>query len=164
MSELSRARRRQSQVSTVTPAEAQTESPFIEYSEAPKYKWVLRSDARFKTALELEAPIVHEYFSITVDGWVTARAGYAWDGATGGLDTKSILPGSVGHDIIYQAHQLGYKLPKDWKKHADAFLIRRCKDDGMMAPRRAWVQKFVEWFGRGRPRDINHLRQVYVAP
>lgn len=148
----------------MTAALLPAECERIAYRRFPKYKWILHEDAVFYSGLKLDIPIEHEYFSISREGVVVARAGYAWDGATGGLDTKSILSGTVVHDIIYQAHQLGYNLPGNWKKVADACLLRICKRDGMTRIRQAWVAPAVEHFGRALPRDLNKYREVYYAP
>ena len=95
---------------------------------------------------------------------LTVRAGYAWDGASGAIDTDNFMRPSLAHDIPYQAHQLGLGLPPDWKEKTDKTLRRMCLEDGMSELRAWWVYQAVKAFGRGRPRDLNQFKEILVAP
>lgn len=78
-----------------------------------------------------------EWLELDPEGWLRICAGYAWDGATGALDTKSSRRGSLGHDALYQLIRLGL-LGHEWREAADQVLRRLCEEDKMLAPR-AWA-------------------------
>jgi len=83
--------------------------------------------------------------------------GYAWDGATGALDTKNFMAPSMVHDALLESIGLG-KLPADeWKLWTDNFLIKLCKERGMNWFRRLHVYCAVRWLGDSegsQPRKI----------
>lgn len=95
----------------------------------------------------LKTDYVHRYFILTTTGWLVVLRGYAWDGATGAKDTKTILRGTVMHDAIYQLIGLGVLDKVKHRRLADLELIKMCKEDGMN-PRRLWRIKTALWFNR----------------
>ncbi len=140
------------------------ESNRIKYRRLPAYKYQVMEAVFVLTDLHPEHDIDHPNFSLTKDGILTAKSGYCWDGPSGGVDSKCFLRGSLFHDIPYNMNQLGFALPKDWKKKTDKLLVRLCCADGMSPLRRWWVFKAVTWFGHGRPRDLNPYDEILIAP
>lgn len=118
----------------------------------------------YNTGLMLVIPIDHPQFKIGGDGWMEVYEGYTFDGASGGIDSECFMRGACGHDVIYQSHQLGFDLPKDWKEKADRMLIRLCREDGMSWIRSQWVYQAVKLFGRGRARDLNKYDETLISP
>lgn len=93
--------------------------------------------------------------------FLVIEVGYAWDIATGAIDTKSIIRGSACHDVLLELIGLGL-LPADpWKKWTDNFLIKLCKEDGMWWPRTEWVYQAVRKLGNPQG---SKPRKVYSAP
>jgi len=87
------------------------------------------------------------FVDLLKNGMLTIRKGYAWDGASGpAFDTKTIMRGSLFHDVSYQLMREG-SLSRDLKDTADDWLIETCKEDGMWAARRAWVFWALDKFG-----------------
>jgi hypothetical protein len=140
------------------------ESNRIKYRKLYPYKFQLVETVFVQTDLHPESDIDHPYFNLSKDGILTAKAGYSWDGASGGIDTKNFLRGSMFHDIPYQAHQLGLPLPLDWKPKTDLLLKRLCLEDGMTRIRAWWVYQAVKAFGRGLARDLNPYDEILIAP
>lgn len=129
-----------------------------------KYK-TTSHDLFFNTGLVLQTAIEHPAFSIEVDGWLTIHEGYSFDGASGpAIDTECFMRGAAAHDALYQAKQLDFPLPADWKEKADRLLVRLCREDGMGRLRAAWVYQAVKRFGRGLPRDLNKYDETLIAP
>lgn len=90
-----------------------------------------------------------EFYSLTPDGVLTGKVGYAWDGASGWLtiQTKSNRRGSLFHDILYQMLRAG-QLPHDPCFHlANEELRKICLRDKMMKFRADYFFKAVEDFG-----------------
>jgi len=72
------------------------------------YKYQLAETYAVQIGVTPLATIEHPFFRLTVLGWLTIQAGYAWDGASGpAIDTKSFMRGSLVHDVCYQALSLG---------------------------------------------------------
>lgn len=86
---------------------------------------------------------------------------YGWDGATWALDTKNFRRGSASHDALLEMIGLGLLPANPWKKWADNFLVRLCKEDGMWWPRRRWVYRSVRLLGDPKG---SKPRRVYTAP
>jgi hypothetical protein len=55
------------------------------------------------------------------DGWLEARVGYVWDGASGPKDTQSVMRAALVHDCLYQLIRLDV-LPEDFRAFADGLL------------------------------------------
>jgi hypothetical protein len=81
-------------------------------------------------------------------GLLTARAGYAWNGADWpAVDTRTIIRGSLIHDALYQLMDEG-KLPLNCKERSDRKFVEICRIDGMSKYRAFWVYRAVKIFGR----------------
>jgi hypothetical protein len=74
--------------------------------------------------------INREFFTLDTKGNLTVFKNYAWDGASGFPDIKSIIRASLVHDVLYQAMRLKL-LPADKRKAADEILKKLCLEDGM---------------------------------
>lgn len=102
------------------------------------YAYQLR--APYVTQLEIRPPhgCGTEWITLDVDGNLTIRAGYAWDGASGPtIDSKSSMRASLVHDSLYQLQRLGL-LDGSFREAADNIFHRMCREDGMFGPR-AWL-------------------------
>ena len=140
------------------------ESNRVEYKRLQPFKYKTASVRVFLTDICPDSDIQHEFFTLSTDGILTIAPGYAWDGASGWFDKKSIMRGSLAHDVFYQAKQLCLPLPADWKAKADLLLKRLCQEDGMWSAEAACVFKAVKMFGRGRSRDLNPYDEILIAP
>jgi hypothetical protein len=105
---------------------------------ASGYAYQLR--APYVTKLEIRPPhgCGTDWITLDVDGNLTIRAGYAWDGASGPtIDTKDSMRASLVHDALYQCIRLGL-LDESFREAADNIFQRMCREDGMFGPR-AWL-------------------------
>jgi hypothetical protein len=142
-----------------------TESSSIEYGIVPPYKYVLKADAFFNTGCCPAAAIEADNCSLGLDGWLTIKKGYPWDGASGpALDTRNFMRPSLAHDALYRLRQEGHPVPDDWKERADALLNRLAREDDMPGWRRFWVRLSIRKFGLAKPRDLNRYRETRIAP
>lgn len=89
------------------------------------------------------------------------KSGYAWDGATGAVDTKNFMVPSVVHDAILEAIGLGFLPADSWKPWIDNFLIELCKRRKMNWFRRRWVYRAVRWLGDPQG---SKPKEIMVAP
>ena len=102
----------------------------IAYKSGYKHQLVL--DYECSTSMLVDKAVITEYVTLTTNGSLFIKAGYAWDGATGFPDFKSVLRGSLIHDALYQLIRLGV-LPASDRKKADEALRVACIEDGMSA-------------------------------
>lgn len=109
--------------------------------------YVLLKDKTYKTGVSLEYAVNHCYFTISKNGEMWIKKLYFWDGATGGIDTKDFMRGSLIHDVFCQAIKEGL-LDIKYRKDADKVLKRIILEDGMSGIRAFWVYNFVRGYAR----------------
>ena len=127
------------------------------------YKYQLDETYTIQTAIFPAGPIITEYIELDVNGGLTIKTGYAWDGPSGPtIDTKTFMRGSLVHDALYQLMRQG-KLNKTWRPAADWILLNICDIDGMSKIRQRWVHKGVEWFAK-KAAESSSKKKVIVAP
>lgn len=117
----------------------------IKYKGGYKYQLV----EGYHTTVEIfpSSMVRHDYISLTPQGFLSIRKGYAWDGPSGPtFDTKSFMRGSLVHDALYQLIGEGL-IPMSEREQADKELRRICLEDGMSAARAWWVYHAVRLFG-----------------
>lgn len=119
--------------------------PVIKYKKVD-YKYELEESFEVLTRIDGYEAIA-EFINLDMDGFLTLRKGYKWDGASGpAIDTESFMRSSAIHDALYRLMELR-KLPPTLRKAADKELKHWCKVDGMSFMRRQWVYRAVRWFG-----------------
>lgn len=112
------------------------------------YKYQLRETYSIATGIQPAARIDTTFILLDVDGTLTIRAGYAWDGPSGPtFDTPSFMRGSVVHDALYQLMAENMIDARSCRQLADEILRDICIDDGMWRIRALWVYAAVRAFG-----------------
>ena len=110
------------------------------------YKYQLAKKYTIPTGI-VGHDIVEKYFGMNNAGILTIKAGYAFDGASGGIDTPSFMRGSLVHDVLCQ--MIAEKLiSTNRQKAADELLRSICIEDGMSRLRAWWVYKAVRFHFR----------------
>jgi hypothetical protein len=101
------------------------------------YKYQLAQDYHYKSTL-IGFSIETAFIRLTNDGIITAKKGYAWDGASGPtIDTKDCLRASLIHDIGYQLMRES-KLSTACRPYFDKIFYLILIEDGMNRIR-AWI-------------------------
>ena len=126
------------------------------------YRYQLAEGFYIRTALRPAADIVEPFICLGRSGGLYLSAGYAWDGATGFPDVKSIMRGSLVHDALYQLMRLGL-LSAEERATADDLLRQCCIEDGMWKPVAWAVWQGVRLAG-GPAADPLNAKPVLVAP
>ncbi|MCR9141422.1 MAG: hypothetical protein NXI24_04160 [bacterium] len=124
----------------------------IRYKRIRKYKYQLMADYEVDTGLKRAgaetARVPGDYVTLTVDGLMRIKQGYAWDGPSGPtFDTKNFMRGSLVHDAFYQLIR-ERQLSESDRAFSDRLLRDHCREDGMSAIRAFYVWKAVAWFGK----------------
>ena len=121
----------------------------MEYRKLTPYKYQLTKDEKyFMGNIYPTVPFDDEYMSLSLSGILTVKKGYAWDGATGGIETHVIRRASLIHDAYCQLIEKGC-IPISFRLNVDIVFRRICKEDGM-SWLRTWytytaIRAFVKW-------------------
>lgn len=115
--------------------------------EDPVYKYELIQDVFLAVHLQYNPTFRREYFALG-KGYVVARKGYRWDGASGlAIDTDSVMRASLFHDLLWQLIDEEYLL-EDERHNTNKVFYDICIEDGMWKPR-AWLFYLtVNYIGR----------------
>jgi hypothetical protein len=128
------------------------------------YKYQIFKDYAMDIDIKPDKDIDTEYISLTTDGHLTVKKGYAWDGPSGPtIDTKNFMRGSLVHDALYQLMREKKLNIELHRKPADKLLRRMCKEDGMSVVRAWWVYLGVRIGGESSADPENEVL-VYKAP
>lgn len=127
------------------------------------YKYQLAKDYSCHVDIYPDHDINLEFISLSMDGTLTMRSGYAWDGPSGGaIDTDDFMRPSLIHDGIYQLLR-AKELPPSARKRADLELKNACIEDGMPDIRVMYVYKFVRK-AAGYAADPKNEKKILTAP
>ncbi|GMV99705.1 MAG: hypothetical protein AMXMBFR84_08440 [Candidatus Hydrogenedentota bacterium] len=111
------------------------------------YKYQLAKPYSISTGIIPVETIQTEYLHLSLDGTLTIRAGYAWDGPSGPtFDTANFMRGSLVHDAFYQLMREDCLKKERYRDQADRLLQRMCREDGMSAIRSWFVYQAVSRF------------------
>jgi hypothetical protein len=106
-----------------------------------KYKYILLKEYIIKTKIIPYDNIITNYIKLNIDGTLTIKNYYSWDGASGiAIDTESFMRGSLVHDGLYQLMREG-KIDRKHRQYADELLRDICIQDGMYR----WRAWYVYW-------------------
>lgn len=125
------------------------------------YKYQLASEYKINIGTKFSKDIIFDWVSLLKDGTLIISKGYAWDGASGAFDTKSILRASLVHDALYQLIRLKL-IPESTRDLADKLLQKLCIEDGMNSIRAWYVYQAVHIFGKKFTTERE--RPVEIAP
>lgn len=94
-----------------------------------------------KSLIRLEK---HKYVNMSEAGVLAVSKGYAWDGATGVVDTADIMRASLVHDALYQLirHK---RLSWRARRRVDKIFYQLMREDGM-----SWFRANYIYFGARR--------------
>lgn len=127
------------------------------------YKYQLDRDYIADVGIKPTQSIATMYISLTTDGTLIVRNGYAWDGPSGPtIDTDTFMRASLEHDALYQLMRMRL-LPCEWRNKADRRLQRCCLEDGMMSLRAWYAYKGVSIGGKSAASPKN-AKKIYCAP
>lgn len=126
------------------------------------YKYQLAAD--YSMQIDIKGfSILTEFISLSLEGVLFMRSGYASDGPSGlTFDTKSSMRGSFVHDALYQLLRQGL-IPAKYRKYIDQLLRDICIEDGMWKWRaKAWYRAVRGFAGFAASTD--NRKRVLTAP
>ncbi|MGF1895515.1 DUF1353 domain-containing protein [Vibrio alginolyticus] len=119
----------------------------MKYKKRQKYKYTLHSEEKIETHISVSNAYDSPFLSLSKQGVLTIKKGYAWDGASGpALDTKNIMKACLVHDALYQLMREEV-LPQSARKHADTLLRETCLEKGMSSFRATYIYYGVRVVG-----------------
>ena len=119
----------------------------------------------FSIQLPVNPTIVYdgEYLSLDINGVLTIKKGYCWDGASGPtFDTENCKKPSLVHDALYQLMRIEV-IRRSYRKHADKLFYHMLRDNGM------WYIRAKLWYRSVRvaafsSADPKNRKKVITAP
>ena len=134
--------------------------PFIVYTDGWKYQ--LKDACVCQTGICPAERVETDYITLELDGLLTVKAGYAWDGPSGpAVDSKNFMRGSLIHDAFYQLLR-EKRLPAEARDKADRLLQRLCVEDGMWKVRAWWVYQGVSRFAESAAGKAGRHPVIYA--
>jgi len=106
------------------------------------YKYQLASDVHIYVGVIPGRWIQAHFIQLDIDGWLTIRQGYAWDGMSGAIDTRNSMLGSLVHDALYQLMRRGY-IPFSHRPTADRIFYQILLAKGMWKWRAWYIYRTV---------------------
>jgi hypothetical protein len=112
------------------------------------YKYQLKEDYVVDITIKPAESIDTGYITLTLEGSLTIKKGYAWDGPSGPtIDTLNFMRGALVHDVLYQLMRERHLDKEKDRPAADKLLRSMCRKDGMSWIRACWVYHAVRMFG-----------------
>lgn len=121
----------------------------FEYRSLRNWKYQLTKDYVVETGIFIPNLIYTNYFNMEIEGKLTIKSGYAWDGATFYPDFKDIMRGSLVHDCLLQMVTEHFITP-ECRKLADNLLKKICLDDGMPETEAHLVHQAVRNYSKSK--------------
>ena len=101
------------------------------YYKEIKYKYVTTREVTYQTCIFPEQDIETKHVILRVNGQLTLKLSYAWNGANVVKDTRTNMRASAIHDALVQLIKLGL-LDKKWKIEVDFEYYRAARQDKML--------------------------------
>ena len=116
------------------------------------YKYQLAESYSCMTPIKPDKAVREEFFTLSKNGKLWIKKGYAWDGASGPtFDTKSSMRPSLVHDAFCQMMRSRLIDYDKWQDTVNEFFKQQCIEDGMWAWRAALWYRAVELADAGDP-------------
>ena len=127
----------------------------MKYQKRRYWKYRLYNTEVYPTGITLTNPVQTRYIDMTVDGVITVKRGYVYDGASGPtIDSKNTMLASLIHDALYQLMR-GNLISRDWRKRADEVLYEILIDKGMWKLRaKIWYRTVRKAAGNASKYDV----------
>jgi hypothetical protein len=128
------------------------------------YKYQLAADYHIATSIKPPKPIDTDFIDLGVDGNLTVKSGYAWDGTSGPVvDTDRNLRASLVHDALYQLMRQRELKQRAFKNKADRLFQKLCKEDGVPSSVALVYYQALKKLGKPAA-DPKHAKKVKTAP
>jgi len=127
------------------------------------YKYQLAEHYKIDIAIKPKEDIKTEFINLDVNGELTIKQGYAWDGPSGPvIDTKENLRASLVHDALYQLMRNKELVTRTHRKATDKIFKDLCKMDGVSNFRASMYYKALRKFGRpaASPENKKKIRRA----
>lgn len=136
-------------------------SVLIKYTTGYKYK--LHEDAAYQVPIRLgNEEIITQFLTLTKNGLLKIRKGFAWDGASGAVDTNTNMSASLVHDAL--CYLINYEhLPRLYQIVADKVFYDICLESGMAKPRAWYHHRAIRRFDRSGLKKYEK-KEVLTAP
>ena len=116
-------------------------------------------DAAFSVDIYPSENVVTDFISLSKNGTLRIKAGYAWDGPSGPtIDTKSSMRGSLFHDALYQLLRMKLISGETNRRKADKGFYLILREDKMWILRAKICICIGYRLCRVEPDNLNDIR------
>lgn len=127
------------------------------------YKYQLAEEYTLQTDILPTYDIITNFIELTMEGGLTIRRGYAWDGASGPfVDTNKTRRPSLIHDAFYQLMRYSL-LPQEAREAVDLLLYTTCREDLVTWLVAKGIYLAVRQKG-AKYAHPSHIKEVCVSP
>jgi hypothetical protein len=132
----------------------------IKYISGGKHQLV--EDVTFQTEIYPTEDIVTRFVELTVDGKLTLREGFFWDGASGPtIDSRSSRRAAAIHDGLYRLAQKKLIAGEANRRKTDRIFYDYLIEDGMWKFRaKVWLRAVRNW----AKKSYTRRKKVHIAP
>ena len=124
------------------------------------YKYQLAHEFEIQTPIIPPREVDTEFITLSEEGRMWIKSGYAWDGASGPtIDTRNTMTPSLVHDCFCQLIRQGY-LPDTDRKAADLFFY------SLLLERKMWKLRARLWLRGVRIGALKRQKpkEIFEAP
>lgn len=111
-----------------------------------RVKALLRKDYRRTLLIDPPRDLKFHRITLTTAGLLIIEKGYAWDHASGALDTDNIIEGALVHDALCELMHNSFLPKRYWGQAADIMYDINV-GNGMFKWRAAWIRKAIKVAG-----------------
>lgn len=119
----------------------------LTYRELDDYKYQVKENFEIQTGIK-GVSAVTEFISLSPDGLLKIKAGYAWNGSNWSSDKHAMIA-SLVHDALYQLMRLGLLSRVVFRKPADALYRDMCIAESMSKIEAGIRYRGLRWFAKG---------------
>ena len=113
----------------------------------------------FAETLVKDCPVIREQYYLRADGKLYIDRYYAWDGPSGGINTKTFIKSSCVHDVLCELIN-DASIPVENQPMADKTMLLLNKKAGMWMPRRLWTYTAVRLY-QAKKKHLTGKPKVY---
>lgn len=110
------------------------------------WKYTTTEEVIYDTGWNVSNAILTPFIELTLNGRLTITKGYSFDGASGAIDTDTVMKGALIHDALYNLLR-DAKLPQSYRKDADKLFYKVNVEEGMFEVRAYYMYLAVRAFG-----------------
>jgi len=117
----------------------------ISFEQGENYLYTTTRPHFFTTNLAPDLHAKTKFLDLQA-GVLSIMSGYSFDGASGAIDTSTVMAAALCHDALYQLMRDWY-IPLSCRKPADQLFYNICRESGCSWFRAQYMYRAIRMFG-----------------